>query len=262
VSAIPDKLDIQQRQAGTVRWVKGTGTEAERVMRSLTGYGCLDLVPPVQLEAVVEEERKIRKAAVAVMQKLNAERRAGIEVGTAQQRVAQVKVQLLQRREQVKAAAAVRRRRKGQAHREILCRYNRASLEAYVASFGHLRIGGTRRTYTEEANALINASADDGGGRSRIVIKYTYPEMGLALMDAGYITACREYAMGPDPFKWPSQLRDAAFAGIGALVCDDSSAYPRARSAMVPDAGGVTSVLLQHKEEILAWKSYVWRYQN
>jgi len=26
---------------------------------------------------------------------------------------------------------------------------------------------------------------------------------------------------------------------------------------MVPDAGGVTSVLLQHKEEILAWKSYV-----
>ena len=107
------------------------------------------------------------------MQRLNAERKRRIEVGAAQKRVAQVKEQLLNRREQMREASAARRRRNGQAHRTVLCRYNRENLEKYIQSFGHLRIGNTRRTYAEEAGALINASADDGGGRSRVVIKYT-----------------------------------------------------------------------------------------
>jgi len=55
------------------------------VMRSLTGYGCLDLVPPVQLEAVVEEERKIRKAA-ASSERDGARRRRRDERAAATQR--------------------------------------------------------------------------------------------------------------------------------------------------------------------------------
>ena len=57
--------------------------------------------------------------------------------------------------------------------------------------------------------------------------------------------------MGPDPFSWPAPLRDAAFSGIGAVVADDSSAFPRARMAMAPVGREITETMLLHKEEIM-----------
>eukprot|EP00966_Prymnesium_polylepis_P083905 1942753-Prymnesium_polylepis.1 len=69
-------------------------------------------------------------------------------------------------------------------------------------------------------------------------------------MDAGHVTASREYALGADPFKLPRAIRDAALAGMGWAM-DDNAAYPRARIAMVPVGREGSQFLVDHREEIM-----------
>ena len=70
--------------------------------------------------------------------------------------------------------------------------------------------------------------------------------------------ASREYARGPDPFKWPEEMRDAALHDR-AYGFDDSAAYARIRAAMVPEGRETTETFLTHREEIFAaFGSHLW----
>ena len=57
---------------------------------------------------------------------------------------------------------------------------------------------------------------------------------------------------GPDPFKWPTELREAAFKGMGGYMdLDDSAAFPTARAAMVPLGREITKQFLESREPIM-----------
>ena len=65
------------------------------------------------------------------------------------------------------------------------------------------------------------------------------------------LSACEElpaveYARGPDPFKWPEEMRDAALHDR-AYGFDDSAAYARIRAAMVPEGRETTETFLTHR---------------
>ena len=87
---------------------------------------------------------------------------------------------------------------------------------------------------------------------ARIRLEYGFSEVGMDLFEAGHIEASREYAKGEDPFKWPSELRKAAFKGM-AYDFDDSAAFPTARAAMVPEGKRITEKFLEYREKILAY---------
>ena len=75
-------------------------------------------------------------------------------------------------------------------------------------------------------------------GTARLRVEYVYSQTGRDLYEAGHVTASREYARGPDPFKWPEEMRNAALHDR-ACGFDDTAAYARIRAAMVPDGRSV-----------------------
>ena len=87
---------------------------------------------------------------------------------------------------------------------------------------------------------------------ARVRIEYTWSAVGMDLFEAGYISGSREYAKGEDPFKWPKDLRQAAFKGLG-VDFDDSAAFPTARAAMVPVGREITKRFLKNRNAILAF---------
>ena len=73
------------------------------------------------------------------------------------------------------------------------------------------------QTYGQMARNLIGAveiDADDPTAGT-LTIEYRHSATGAALVDAGYVTASREYAIGVDPFEMPRALRGAALARWG-----------------------------------------------
>ena len=83
-----------------------------------------------------------------------------------------------------------------------------------------------------------------------ITLRYRFSALGRDLVDVGHILACREQAEGADPFKLPREIRQAAFSGMGWEM-DDSSAFPRARIAMVKQGRAQSQFLVDHKEDIM-----------
>ena len=83
-------------------------------------------------------------------------------------------------------------------------------------------------------------------GVARVRLRYGYSQLGRALAEAGHVRGSREYAVGPDPFKWPTELRDAAFAGMGAEM-DDKAAYPRIIAAVTGGLGHASATFLAHR---------------
>ena len=91
----------------------------------------------------------------------------------------------------------------------------------------------------------------DHRGFKVLAIRYQYSDLGRDLFEAGHVSGSREYATGLDPFKWPKELREAAFLGTG-IEYDDEAAYTRARAAMAPQGRSITDLFLRNREEILA----------
>ena len=98
----------------------------------------------------------------------------------------------------------------------------------------------------DDAVELLQRGVRMEGGKMRVRLAYLLSEVGRDLLEAGHQTGSREYSTQADPFRWPRELRASVFAGMG-LEADDSSAYTRARMAMVPAGREVCRLQLEHK---------------
>ena len=106
------------------------------------------------------------------------------------------------------------------------------------------------RTYSQAIDSLLAAVKTRASGESYIALTYRHSALGQDLMDAGHVTASREYAVGIDPFKLPREIRDAALENMGWAM-DDNAAFPRARIAMVPVGRTESQYLVDNREEIM-----------
>ena len=64
-------------------------------------------------------------------------------------------------------------------------------------------------------------------------IQYRHSALTAALIDAGWLTDGREYAVGADPFKLPKPLRHLALRRFGRAY-DDAGSWPRAAAHIIP----------------------------
>ena len=134
--------------------------------------------------------------------------------------------------------------------RELDCDINTAELHALLAEKGDTRLHSGAGTWDGAVDAVLARATQVSEGVARVRLRYGYSDMGRALVEAGHVTGSREYAVGADPFKWPTELRDAAFAGIGAEM-DDKAAYPRIIAAMTGGLGPASATFLEHREGIM-----------
>ena len=88
------------------------------------------------------------------------------------------------------------------------------------------------------------------GNTGYVDIRYRHSELTAALVDAGWVTTGREYAIGADPFKLPRHLRYLALRRFGRAF-DDSASWPRAAAHIVPLHQGLARMLIYNREEIL-----------
>jgi hypothetical protein len=87
-----------------------------------------------------------------------------------------------------------------------------------------------------------------------VEIEYEYKPMGRALVDAGLVASCREYAVrkdwGRDPFACMSRKLRAIAMGWGIDV-DDSGAHPTAKQAIVPVGRESGATFLRNRDQIM-----------
>ena len=81
-------------------------------------------------------------------------------------------------------------------------------------------------------------------------IQYRHSALTAALVDAGWLTGSREYAVGADPFKLPKLLRYLALRRFGRAF-DDAGSWPRAAAHIIPLHRGLGLVLVNNRETIL-----------
>ena len=88
--------------------------------------------------------------------------------------------------------------------REIDCDINTAELHALLAEKGDTRLHSGVSTWDEAVEAVLARAKQVSDGVARVRLRYGYSTLGRALAEAGHVTGSREYAIGADPFKWPT----------------------------------------------------------
>ena len=242
-----------------VRWVTYQPSETQRVHRSRTAFGALNLPVPSQPISGAE----IRRAAAGCLREIGREEIREVqrlsgneEAARSAARVAREARDIVRGAARTMNAAApqreeIRRRsRKGVPVHELDCDIDIHALTAYVEEHGEGKTGNGKQTCAQAAAALMKQAKRVSSGVARVRLQYYYPETGRSLCEAGHITGCREMVRGVDPFKWPKGLRNAAIGAIGAEY-DDASCYPTAWRAMRGTGGAATETYIEHKEEIL-----------
>ena len=237
----------------TVRGVTWEATETTRIERARTRHGVLNL--PVrgnrspallaaaqrECESLLAQELQRRQATAECVQRA---------LTRVRQAAKQLEDKAMQRLE-------VRERKAGWYTMILECPINVAALQRLKASEGarvfSTDAAGTKaseRTFGQAIEGLLAAATRAATGETVITLRYRFSALGRDLVDAGHISACREQAEGADPFKLPREIRQAAFSGMGWEM-DDSSAFPRARIAMVKQGRAQSQFLVDHKEDIM-----------
>jgi hypothetical protein len=83
-----------------------------------------------------------------------------------------------------------------------------------------------------------------------LVIEYHHSALGAALVNAGFVSSSREYAVGADPFKESKLLRSLALGRFG-LDFDDVASYPHARLAIIEAGSDVCRRFLKSRDTIM-----------
>ena len=237
-----------------VRWVDWQPTEANRIERSLTRHGVLNLLPrerrPTrELMAALQECARL----LAVEQRMHV-----ITAAEAQQAKARVRRAAEQLCDPAMQRLEVRARKAGWVSCTLSCSLNVAALRRLQRDKGDTPLApdpsarGRSRvsTYSTAIDALIGAALEHESGETRLRVDYQFSQLGRDLITAGHISGCREQAIGVDPFKFPAEIRQAAFDGMG-WEADDNAAYPRARVAMVAEGRAESAFLIVHREDIM-----------
>jgi hypothetical protein len=131
-----------------------------------------------------------------------------------------------------------------------------AAADSADGAVGSVTSGNVRtRTYRAAAEALLAETCfmeeETGGNATFLDLEYRYSALGRSLVEAGHVTCSREYAKGEDPFKWPSDLRDAALGDISTNV-DIVGCYQNVRLAMIPEGKAAVERFLSRREAVLA----------
>ena len=238
----------------TIRWVTWQPTEAGRVKRAGSAHGVLNLLPT-------------KTRSVATLQETA---RGRVKLITAERTAKQISAEgAVDACERVRRAAAeladparqryeARRRKLGWFTCELRCVLNVHALQQLRADKGDRKIDpspddvGHRptRTYATVIDALLHQAEQEASGESILRLKYRFSQLGRDLVDAGHITACREQAVGVDPFKLPREIRAAAFDGLGWEM-DDGTAFPRARCAMVGIGRAESAYMVSNRTAIM-----------
>ena len=226
-----------------VRWVQWEPTESARVLRARTRFGALNLRVPSRTVPPLE----IRKKSAEALRAIATDRRQGsVDSHTcdrAKNKVMQAAKELssigFQRLE-----IAARRRPSPPTH-TLDCDIDGEQLNAFLSSDA----GTDYRKYTPQVSAALSAGKVGLGGKVRLRLQYDFSELGRDLFEAGHVSHSREYARGPDPFKWPRALRKVALGTV--KEADDAAAFPRARLAMDTDGREIGEDFIRNREEIL-----------
>ena len=244
--AVGEAKQPQVHDGVGVRWVTYQFTHTRRVMWSQTRWGVLDGVASKQ----VWTREEVQRSGARVLRLVRDEHARGVTTGgeaeeacakvrQAVRELAETRVQRLEYRAWTQPAVT----------REIDCDINTAELHALLAEKGDTRLHSGASTWDEAVEAVL-ARAKVSDGVARVRLRYGYSTLGRALAEAGHVTGSREYAIGADPFKWPTELRDAAFAGMGAEM-DDKAAYPRIIAAMTGGLGQASAAFLANREDVM-----------
>ena len=235
-----------QEGAG-VRWVTYQFSHARRVMWSQTRWGVLDGVAlrKVRTRAEVQQcgarvLRLVREECACGVTTRDEAAEACAKVRQATRELSETRTQRLEYRAWTRPAVT----------REMDCDINTAELHALLAEKGDTRIHSGAGTWDTAVDAVLACATQVSDWVARVRLRYAYSTLGRALAEAGHITGSREYAIGADPFKWPTELRDAAFTGMGAEM-DDKAAYPRIIAAMTGGLGRASAAFLAHREDVM-----------
>ena len=195
----------------------------------------------------------VQRRAAAVIRAIHAEvQSAAATAAEAAEAVAKVREVAARLSDPAEQRREIRTRlRDAEPVHELDCDVNSAALRRYVVAHGTERIGGTRRTVAMAVELLLRGATRVREGVARVRLRYHHSHLGRDLYEAGHISGSRVYARGQDPFKWPREMRAAAFHQMGAEY-DDAGAYPRARAAMVPIGRDSTLAFLENRERLLA----------
>jgi len=194
---------------------------------------------------------QLRAVAGAIIRDVRAEWRAvGMQVGNTNRAVAKVG-RAARELEDVKIQKREMRAWKTEKIvRSLDCDLNGTALAEMVTRKGSTQVGAGKGTWRDLADKVYDRCTWEGN-TIRLRIAYRHSRTGRMLLEAGHITGSREYAVGVDPFTWSTELRSAAFRGMGAEL-DDVAAYPRAMRAITGGLGPASERFLEHREEILA----------
>ena len=243
-----------------VRWLTYAPTEVRRVLAYRTRHGCLNrtarrkvAIPRAEVGRLAAESLRLISAESTVT--------SAFDLKTAREKVRRAEWDM---RDSGTQRAERKERKRGRIRRELWCTMWRGAVQVAAGGSGEDGIRGSASdAESDEAGPIYTQSVRDNavellqrgarmeGGKSRVRLAYLLSEVGRDLLEAGHQTGSREYSTQADPFRWPRELRASVFAGMG-LEADDSSAYTRARMAMVPAGREVCRLLLEHKVEIMA----------
>ena len=124
----------------------------------------------------------------------------------------------------------------------LRCPIDIGALKAYSARHSP-SVGPTINRFLRSVTGI-----DDDTGY--LDIQYRHSALTAALVDAGWLTDGREYAVGADPFKLPKLLRYLALRRFGRAF-DDAGSWPRAAAHIIPLHHGLGLVLVNNRETIL-----------
>ena len=240
---------ISPPEVGGVRWIGWDPSESARVARALTKHGVLNLVAD---KAWTRQE--LSRAAAKVARRVRADEGHGrTSAGDGARAVASAREAVAALTAPGVAATERAARRRGWATCTVRCEVNAPHLLAYARVHADRRVGAHDGvTYVDAVDRLMRATWVEDG-RTYLSLTYKYSVLGRDLITAGHISAARETAVGPDPFKWPKDLRQAAFVGL-ATEYDDTAAFIAARCAMVPTGAG-SSASSCSRTERSSWRS-------
>ena len=259
----------QQRARRRTRWMSRVPlamqvSHTDRVLRARHEFGVL----AIAIGERIPSDARVARMAFEVQSRLQREHSTPASSvaeeakrDKARQRV-QGAVRLLQDRDSRADLWSTWVRRGRPVVRILRCPIDVPRLRAYVASDDSLAMfapkqwkgqaAGVRRTgrsiVAEFLDQVVTPNGEDADGY--IDISYRHSRAGMQLVDAGFVTESREYAIGADPFKLRKKLRAMALGRFG-LDMDDSASFPRAGCYLINHGRARASEFLVGRKEIL-----------
>ena len=229
--------------------------ETERVMRSQSEIGALNLIPiPSLSDTQIKEAYEETVSLITEDENATPVRKAE---ATLKAHKAYKALEYAPQRDKVidgliKAPQRITRETKCpidiKALRDFIA--SPASLDQAESSDGKKK-GGTYRKHAKAMMRAIRPQPGPDEDVAWVTIQWKLSALGERLWEAGHVCGSREYAVGFDPFKsWGRKLKCIALSRFG-YDFDDAAAYPTASLFIIDEGRDICQRFIENKEAIL-----------